>query len=94
LLYLVPIIPISVISFLAASSKINWKEFLKMIFLGFTPAVIFLAYFGERIGRGSLIEIIMIAIVILIAIISIIVTLRKEGFLKNPRKRFKNKNPQ
>ncbi len=80
LLYLVPVIPISIITFLAASSKIRWKEFLKMIFLGFTPAVIFLAYFGERITQGRIIEIILFILITLAAIIIIIVTLKKHGF--------------
>jgi uncharacterized membrane protein YdjX (TVP38/TMEM64 family) len=73
LLYAAPVIPISVLSAIASSSKMKWKEFLKIINISFIPVILFFSYFGERISQKHLIE---IGIFILIIIVGVFIVLR------------------
>lgn len=71
LLYAAPVIPISVLSIISSSSKMKWREFLKIINISFIPVILFFSYFGERISQKHLIEI-GIFILIVIAALSIV----------------------
>ncbi len=66
LLYLVPVIPISVITIITASSKMSWKEFLKIVLISFAPAVIFFSFFGQQLASQNFLEIGIITFVILL----------------------------
>jgi uncharacterized membrane protein YdjX (TVP38/TMEM64 family) len=73
LLYAAPVIPISVLSAIASSSKMKWKEFLKIINISFIPVILFFSYFGERISQKNLIE---IGVFILVVIVGVFIVLR------------------
>lgn len=77
LLYTIPIIPISIISIISASSKIKWRQFLKITLLSFIPAVLLFSFFGERISNKNLLEIGIWTTVILIGLLIILEIMRK-----------------
>ena len=67
-LYMLPIIPISVITIITSTSKIKWKEFLKIIFISFVPNILIFSFFGERISNRNPLEIGLFLLAILVVV--------------------------
>lgn len=59
LLYMVPLIPILITSIISASSKLSWRDFFKIIFISFTPPVLFFSFFGNSLSKLTTLEIII-----------------------------------
>ena len=57
LLYVFPIVPVSVVSVLCASSELRFRRFLFIILASFLPPAIIFSFFGNRISYHSIIEI-------------------------------------
>ena len=91
LLFAAPIIPISILSIVSSSSKMKWKEFLKIINISFIPVILFFSYFGERISQRNLVEIGIFALVVIVGIF-IVFGIMKRGNKKMQAKD-KNKRP-
>lgn len=62
----IPLVPISISSTISASSKIQLKEFIKIILLSFIPMIILFSFFGERISHYNLVEIGVWLVIIII----------------------------
>ena len=82
LLYSVPLLPVSIITIFAASSNLKWKQFLKIIFIGFLLPVIFFSFFGNRISNQNLLEIAIFISIIVIGIIFTIKRIKKKSHFK------------
>lgn len=69
LMYALPVIPISVTSIISASSKINWKSFLKIILISFAPGTIFFTFFGNNLSTKNILFISLFLLITLVALI-------------------------
>jgi len=65
-LFGIPLVPISIISTISASSKIKLKEYLKITLLSFIPIIVVFSFFGEKISHFNLREIIIWSGIIII----------------------------
>lgn len=66
LFYAIPILPLSLVTIISASSKIKWKKFLEIILVSFIPTILFFSFFGNRINNRNLLEVGIWSTVILI----------------------------
>jgi uncharacterized membrane protein YdjX (TVP38/TMEM64 family) len=64
LLYGIPLLPMSFVSYLAVHAKVTWKEFFKIAIFSFLPPVIIFSYFGNRLSSKNLVEIVVLMAVI------------------------------
>ncbi len=78
LLYGVPLLPVSILSIISATSKLKWKEFLKIIFISFIPPVLFFSFFGNRISHQNLLEMGIFISIIAIGIIFTVKRIKKK----------------
>lgn len=73
IVYVIPVFPIDMTSFVIGMSKITYRRFLSIISIGFTFNLLILTFFGERIlsasGFESALYIVGTVILIVIAII-------------------------
>ncbi len=46
-LYMLPIVPVDILSFIAGFSSMSWKRFLVIVIVGFIPNTLILASFGD-----------------------------------------------
>lgn len=70
LFYAIPILPLSLVTIISASSKIKWKHFLEIILVSFIPTILFFSYYGNRINSRNLVQIgIWSAIVIILVLV-------------------------
>lgn len=73
LVYVIPVFPIDMISFVVGMSKITFKRFFSIISVGFTFNLLILTFFGERIlsasGLESALYIVGTVVLIVVAIV-------------------------
>lgn len=55
-LYIFPVIPISVITIILGTSKLSYKDFFKISSLSFIIPVLFFSFFGTRLSSSSAVE--------------------------------------
>jgi uncharacterized membrane protein YdjX (TVP38/TMEM64 family) len=85
-LYMLPIIPISVITIITSTSKIKWKEFLKIISISFVPNILIFSFFGERISNRNPLEIGLFLLAILVVILIVLKVWSKKDLGKKNKK--------
>lgn len=69
--FIVPVVPISLLSIVSASSKIKTRSFAKVLLISFVIPVLFFSFFGQRLSFQNLLEItVLVFIVILVFIIA------------------------
>ncbi|MCA9477999.1 MAG: hypothetical protein KC535_02535, partial [Nanoarchaeota archaeon] len=56
LLYMIPIPPVSLVTIVCASAKIEWKTFLEIVLVSFIPMVLFFSFFGNRVSNQNIVE--------------------------------------
>lgn len=69
LMYIFPVIPISVTSIISASSNIKWRSFLKIILISFIPGTLFFTFFGNTLSTKNIIIVTSFLLITLIALI-------------------------
>lgn len=74
LLYIIPIIPISVTSIVYESTGVSWKKFFEVITCSFLPVVLFFSFFGNIISKRNLI---LLAVVVIIFFVGFLIVKRK-----------------
>jgi len=84
LLYAVPILPLSLVTIISASSKIKWKHFLEIILVSFIPTILFFSFFGNRITEKNIFEILIwLGIIFVIGLIIFKIIQRNQERMMN-----------
>jgi uncharacterized membrane protein YdjX (TVP38/TMEM64 family) len=69
--FMVPIVPISLLSIVSASSRIKTSSYAKVLLISFIIPVFFFSFFGQRLSFRNLLEItILVFIIVLVFIVA------------------------
>ncbi|MBU0598124.1 VTT domain-containing protein [Patescibacteria group bacterium] len=82
LIYIVPIFPIDMISFVIGLSKISFKRFLYIVGVGFVLNLLILTFFGDQLITASGTAKMWYAIIIMVVIL-VTVSIEKKVFRKD-----------
>ncbi len=66
LLYMIPVVPVDILSFIAGFSSLKFRRFLLVVGVGFIPNVLILAFFGEYLTEAGFFTTILYVVLFLL----------------------------
>lgn len=66
LFYMLPVIPVDILSFTCGLSSLRWRRFLTVIMVGFIPNTLILAFLGEQLAGLSLVAMVFYTLLFLL----------------------------